>query len=59
MSPFDFIMIPNKFLPDKITKLKSKRKKDQDKYDQAGYKIKNGFYALGAILSQFLVIFAV
>ena len=49
MSPFDFILIPDKLLPDKITKIKSK-KKSSDKFDKAGFKIKVGIYAFGTIL---------
>ena len=50
MSPFDFIMIPDKYLPSKMTQIWSKKRDDKTKYDQAGFKIKNSVFQQGALL---------
>jgi len=47
ISPYDFILLPDKWLPIEIKKVGDKREKD--KYEQAGYKVKVTLYYIGIL----------
>ena len=47
ISPYDFILLPDKWQPIEIKKVGDKREKD--KYEQAGYKVKVTLYYIGIL----------
>ena len=57
MSPFDFILLPDKLLPG--IDIKGESKKHTNDFNQAGFKIKKTLYLQGTLTGQLCVIFIV